>query len=388
MVERGSTGEYLSSVAGGETVRAFVPAPLPPEPPLRFTPGRRRLLERATLALGRLDSITLLLPDPEIFLYSYVRREAVLSSQIEGTQSSLSDLLQFELDEAPGVPFDDVVEVSNYVRALEHGLSRLAEGMPLCNRLLREMHAVLLSRGRGSGKQPGEFRRSQNWIGGTRPGNAFFVPPPPQAVESCMADLERFIHDPDQPYPTLVKAALAHVQFETIHPFLDGNGRLGRLLISFMLHHEGMLSRPLLYLSLYFKIHRQAYYEYLDQVRTKGNWEGWIDFFLEGVEQTALNAVDTARRLVALMQQDEQRIHRLGRRAGTALRVHRMLGYRPLQSIKDIAKALDLSYPAVIRSLDALAELGIVREITGRQRNRIYAYQAFLDILNEEAQPL
>ena len=388
MVERGGTGEYLTSVAGGEPVRAFVPAPLPPEPPLQFTPERRRLLERATLALGRLDSITLLLPDPEIFLYSYVRREAVLSSQIEGTQSSLSDLLQFELSEAPGVPLDDVVEVSNYVRALEHGLSRLAEGLPLCNRLLREMHEVLLSRGRGSGKQPGEFRCSQNWIGGTRPGNAVFVPPPPQAVESCMGELERFIHDPDQPYPTLVKAALAHVQFETIHPFLDGNGRLGRLLISFMLHEAGMLSRPLLYLSLYFKTHRQAYYEHLDKVRTKGDWEGWIDFFLEGVEQTALDAVETARRLVALMQQDEQRIHRLGRRAGTALRIHRALSHRPLQSIKDLVNELELSYPAVTKSLGSLAELGIVREITGRQRNRVYAYQAFLDVLNEGAQPI
>jgi len=388
MVERGSTGKYLTSVAGGETVRAFVPASLPPKPPLHFTPERRRLLERATLALGRLDSITLLLPDPEIFLYSYVRREAVLSSQIEGTQSSLSDLLQFELSEAPGVPFDDVVEVSNYVRALEHGLSRLEEGLPLCNRLLREMHGILLSRGRGSGKQPGEFRRSQNWIGGTRPSNAFFVPPPPQAVESCMADLERFIHDSEQPYPTLIKAALAHVQFETIHPFLDGNGRLGRLLISFILHYEGMLSRPLLYLSLYFKTHRQAYYERLNQVRTKGDWEGWIDFFLEGVEQTALDAVDTARRLVTLMQQDEQRIHQVGRRAGTALRVHRILSHRPIQSIKDMASALELSYPAISKSLEALRELGIVREITGRQRNRIYAYQAFLDILNEGAQPL
>lgn len=382
MAERGGTGEYLTSVAGGEAVRAFVPTPLPPEPPLRFTPERRRQLERATLALGRLDSITLLLPDPEIFLYSYVRREAVLSSQIEGTQSSLSDLLQFELSEAPGVPFDDVLEVSNYVRALEHGLSRLGEGMPLCNRLLREMHEVLLSRGRGSGKQPGEFRRNQNWIGGTRPGNAFFVPPPPQAVASCMADLERFIHDPEQPYPTLIKAALAHVQFETIHPFLDGNGRLGRLLISFMLHHEGMLSRPLLYLSLYFKARRQAYYECLDQVRTRGDWEGWTDFFLEGVEQTALDAVETARRLVALMHKDEQRIHQIGRRAGTALRVHRMLSHRPLQSIKDMAGKLELSYPAVSKSLEALQALGIVREITGRQRNRIYAYQDFLDILN------
>ena len=211
MVERGVTGMYQVSLAGGETVRAFVPAPLPPALPLQFSPQRRRLLERATLALGRLDSITLLLPEPDIFLYSYIRREAVLSSQIEGTQSSLADLLQFELEETPGVPFDDVVEVSNYVRALEHGMRRLEAGLPLCNRLLREMHAELLSRGRGSGKQPGEFRRSQNWIGGTRPGNAHFVPPPPQVLEACMADLERFLHDAEQPYPTLVKVALAHV---------------------------------------------------------------------------------------------------------------------------------------------------------------------------------
>ncbi len=385
MHKRGRSGRYQVSVAGGETVQAFVPAPLPPEPPLRFTPERRRLLERATLALGRLDSITLLLPEPEIFLYSYVRREAVLSSQIEGTQSSLSDLLQFELNGVPGVPFDDVVEVSNYVRALDHGLLRLADGMPLCNRLLREMHQELLSRGRGSSKQPGEFRHSQNWIGGTRPGNAYFVPPPPQEVGPSMGDLERFIHDPEQPYPTLVKAALAHVQFETIHPFLDGNGRLGRLLISFILHHEGMLSRPLLYLSLYFKTHREAYYDRLNQVRTKGDWEGWIDFFLEGVEKTALDAVDTARRLVNLMRQDEQRIHPLGRRAGTALRVHRQFSQRPLQSIKAMVNELEISYPAVSKSVEALEKMGIVREVTGRQRNKVYAYQAFLDILNKGA---
>ncbi len=385
MHKRGRSGRYQVSVAGGETVRAFVPAPLPPEPPLRFTPERRRLLERATLALGRLDSITLLLPEPEIFLYSYVRREAVLSSQIEGTQSSLSDLLQFELNGVPGVPFDDVVEVSNYVRALDHGLLRLADGMPLCNRLLREMHQELLSRGRGSSKQPGEFRHSQNWIGGTRPGNAYFVPPPPQEVGPSMGDLERFIHDPEQPYPTLVKVALAHVQFETIHPFLDGNGRLGRLLISFILHHEGMLSRPLLYLSLYFKTHREVYYDRLNQVRTKGDWEGWIDFFLEGVEKTALDAVDTARRLVNLMRQDEQRIHPLGRRAGTALRVHRQFSQRPLQSIKAMVNELEISYPAVSKSVEALEKMGIVREVTGRQRNKVYAYQAFLDILNKGA---
>src|SRR3989338_8720964 len=219
---RGVTGRYEITSVGGESVRAFIPAPLPPDPPLDLSDARQQLLERATLALGRLDSITWLLPDPNLFLYTYVRREAVLSSQIEGTQSSLADLLLFELEDAPGAPFDDVVEVSNYVAALEHGVGRLKKQFPLSNRLFREMHAELLSRGRGSDKSPGEFRRTQNWIGGTRPGNAHFVPPPPQHVEPCMAALERFIHDEPTPYPTVVRAALAHVQFETIHPFLDG----------------------------------------------------------------------------------------------------------------------------------------------------------------------
>ncbi len=241
-MRREMVGNYSSSVAGGEMVRVFIPASLPPAPPLDMSGARQTLLERATLAVGRLDSITLLLPDPQLFLYAYVRREAVLSSQIEGTQSSLSDLLLFELDEVPGVPFDDVVEVSNYVAALEHGVARLREGFPLCNRLLREMHARLMAQGRGSDKAPGEFRRSQNWIGGTRPGNAAFVPPPPQAVEPCMTALEQFIHGAAGEAPVLLRAALAHVQFETIHPFLDGNGRLGRLLIALLLHQGGALT--------------------------------------------------------------------------------------------------------------------------------------------------
>ena len=302
-MRRDATGRHAETVAGGESVQAFVPFPLPPAPPLELTGGRQSLLERATLALGRLDSIALLLPDPQLFLYAYVRREAVLSSQIEGTQSSLSDLLLFELDEQPGVPFDDVVEVSNYVAALEHGMARLREGFPLCNRLLREMHGRLMARGRGSEKSPGEFRRTQNWIGGTRPGNAHFVPPPPTEVEACMAALEAFIHDRQGAgaLPVLLKAALAHVQFETIHPFLDGNGRIGRLFITLLLASEGLLSEPLLYLSLYLKQHRATYYELLDGVRTKGDWEAWVDFFLEGVEQTAQGAVETARRLVGLI---------------------------------------------------------------------------------------
>jgi Fic family protein len=244
-MRRGITGRYETTSVGGEHARAFTPHPLPPEPSLDLSNARQRLLERATLSLGRLDSITLLLPDPNLFLYAYVRREAVLSSQIEGTQSSLSDLLLFELEEAPGAPFDDVVEVSNYVAALEHGMARLRGGFPLSNRLIREMRSELLSRGRVGEKAPGEFRRTQNWIGGTRPGNAHFIPPPPAQVEDCMGTLERFIHDEHTPYPTLVKARLAHVQFETIHPFLDGKGRIGRLLIAFILHHNNVLSQPL-----------------------------------------------------------------------------------------------------------------------------------------------
>jgi len=382
-MKRGMTGSYEITEIAGETIRAFLPKPLPPDPPLELNDQRQRLLERATLALGRLDSVTLLLPDPHLFLYAYVRREAVLSSQIEGTQSSLAQLLLFELEEVPGLPLDDVLEVSNYVAALEHGLRRLKEGFPLSNRLIREMHAVLLSRGRGGEKSPGEFRRSQNWIGGTRPGNAHFVPPPPQYVQDCMSDLERFLHNDGNPYPALIKAALAHVQFETIHPFLDGNGRIGRLLIAFILHHDGLLSQPLLYLSLYFKQHRSEYYRLLDVVRMEGDWEAWLDFFLEGVDLTASNAVETARRLITLSQQDEQKIQKAGRTASTLLRVFRVLCERPLVTLSQICERTGLSFPSAANAMKALGQLGMVREVTGQRRNRIFAYDEYLNILNE-----
>ena len=396
-MRRDATGRHATSVAGGETVRAFVPHPLPPAPPLELTGARQTLLERATLALGRLDSIALLLPDPQLFLYAYVRREAVLSSQIEGTQSSLSDLLLFELDEVPGVPFDDVVEVSNYVAALEHGMARLREGFPLSNLLLREMHARLMSRGRGSDKAPGEFRRSQNWIGGTRPGNARFVPPPPNEVEACMAALEAFIHDADTTeggrrgggrLPVLLKAALAHVQFETILPFLDGNGRLGRLLIAMLLHDGGVLRQPLLYLSLYLKQHRTMYYELLDRVRAEGDWEAWVDFFLEGVEQTAEGAVQTARRLVDLFQQDTQRVQAAGGRNANMLRVLDTLRQRPLCSLRQAGATAAISFPTVSKAMLALVEMGIARELTGQRRNRVFVYDAYLNILNEGGEAL
>ena len=387
-MKRGLTGRFEIFRAGGETVRAFVPDPLPPEPPLVLDGERQILLERALLALGRLDSIATLLPDPHLFLYAYVRKEAVLSSQIEGTQSSLSDLLLFELEEAPGVPMDDVVEVSNYVGALEHGLERLKGGFPLSNRLIREVHAKLLSRGRGSDKLPGEFRRSQNWIGGTRPGKAHFVPPPPHAVAECMGQLERFLHGDDTALPVLVKAALAHVQFETIHPFLDGNGRMGRLLITLILCDAGILTQPLLYLSLFFKQNRAEYYRLLDQVRSEGDWEAWLDFFLEGVQTTAAGAVTTAQRLVELFNADAGLIQGSGRAAGSALRVHAALRERPLISVKEICQRTGLSFPAATTGMNVLLKLGVARELTGKRRNRVFAYDGYLRVLAEGTEPL
>ena len=387
-MKRGLNGVYRTTIIGNEAVRAFVPNPLPPSPPLEFTPERQQLIERATLALGRLDSVTLLLPDPDVFLYAYVRREALLSSQIEGTQSSFSDLLLFELEEAPGVPFEDVVEVSNYVAALEHGIRRLQEGFPLCNRLIREMHALLLSRGRGSRKSPGEFRHTQNWIGGTRPGNAHFVPPPTDEVPQCMANLERFLNGENASYPTLVNAALAHVQFETIHPFLDGNGRMGRLLIAFVLHHGGVLKRPLLYLSLFFKQHRDEYYRLLDLVRLEGDWEAWLDFFLEGVEQTAKNAVQTAQRLVHLFKEDGRKVQERVPRPGTALRIFDALCDRPVITLKEVVQRTGLTFATAAKGMGILEGLSIAREITGKKRNRVFAYYRYLAILSEGTEPL
>jgi Fic family protein len=383
-MKRAKTGSHEVTAVGGERVRAFIPASLPPKPSIVFDGELQRNLERATLALGRLDGVSTLLPDRTLFLYSYTRKEAVLSSQIEGTQSSLSDLLLFELDEAPGVPLDDVTEVSNYVAALEHGLTRIREGFPLSNRLVREIHAVLLSRGRGSGKQPGEFRTSQNWIGGTRPGNAAFVPPPHTAVESTMSDLERFLHAPDDGLPMLVRAGIAHVQFETIHPFLDGNGRVGRLLITLLLCSAGVLREPLLYLSLFLKEHRSTYYDLLDTVRRDGDWEAWLSFFLTGVAETATSAVANAHALSQLFRDDRTRIEQQGRRSGSALRVHEALKGRPISSLAAISRATGLSFPAAASAVELLATMNIVRELTGKRRNRLFVYDEFLRALNDE----
>jgi len=387
-MHRGVTGEHHVQVQGGESVRAFVPHPLPPDPSPELAGALGRRHEAALVACGRLDSISELLPEPELFLYAYVRREALVSSQIEGTQSSLSDLLVFELDEAPGVPFDDVVEVSNYVAALEHGLTRLRNGFPVSNRLIREMHERLLGPGRGAAKEPGAFRGTQNWLGGTRPGNAQFVPPPPGQVAPCMAALEQFIHDNELPFSPLIKAALAHVQFETIHPFLDGNGRVGRLLIALILNQDKVLREPLLYLSLFFKEHRSEYYRLLDKVRYDGDWEAWLDFFLEGIQTTADGAVDTAKRLVALFNEDARHIRELGREAGNVQRVFDAFRQRPVSSIKDVVARTGLSTPTVSRAVKTLEGWDLLREITGRRRGRIYAYNRYLAILNEGGAPL
>ncbi|HQN08334.1 MAG TPA: Fic family protein [Thermoanaerobaculia bacterium] len=382
-MKRGVTGRFEVSRTGGEAVRAFVPHPLPPDPPLMLSGPLQTLLERASLAIGRLDSISTLLPDTDLFLYAYVRKEAVLSSQIEGTQSSLSDLMLFELEQVPGVPLDDVAEVSSYVAALSHGLSRLRGGFPLSVRLIREIHAELLSHGRGSDKEPGELRRTQNWIGGTRPGNAIFVPPPPSAVPDCLSDLEKFLHAEGDGIPVLVRAALAHVQFETIHPFLDGNGRIGRLLITFLLCHEGLLREPLLYLSLYFKERREEYYRLLEIVRHDGDWEAWVGFFLEGVAVTGEGAFSTARRLEALFKEDRERILTLGRQAGSALRVHEALKARPLTTLQEAARRAGLTFPTASKGMSLLAGIGIARELTGKRRNRVFVYDRYVDMLAE-----
>lgn len=365
---------------------ALVPRPLPP--PELDLDDLQGLVEKASQSLGRLDGVATVLPDTHLFLYMYVRKEAVLSSQIEGTQSSLSDLLLYESEEAPGVPLHDVQEVSNYVAAMNHGLKRLREGFPMSLRLIREIHEVLMTGARGGSKAPGEFRKSQNWIGGTRPGNARYVPPPPDRVIGCMSDLEKYLHNREDKMPLLIRAALVHHQFETIHPFLDGNGRLGRLLITLLLCTEGVLSEPILYLSLYFKTHRNEYYAHLQQVRDTGDWEGWLNFFLVGVNQIAMQATVAAREILTLIQEDRTRISELGRGAGSALQIHQYLEKKPLAVIPEIVKALGLTTPTVTAALQNLERVEIVREITGKQRGRVFVYDAYLKIIERGTEPL
>ena len=379
-------GRYIETVAGSETVRAFVPPPLPPNPAVDLLPLLEKL-SAAERALGRLDGITVLLPSHELFLYMYVRKEAVLSSQIEGTQSTLTDLLRFESDAEAGQPIDDIREVSNYVDAMMFGLDRLRE-LPLSLRLIREMHERLLQSGRGAAMDPGEFRRSQNWIGGTRPGNALYVPPPINELQDVLSSFEHFMHEETSGLPALIKAGLLHVQFETIHPFLDGNGRVGRLLVTLYLCVQGVLHKPLLYLSLYLKTHRAEYYRLLQEVRERGAWEAWLAFFLEGIAETANQAFDAATRIVDLFKQDRERITAQGERVGSALRVHDILQQTPLVTGTRLVQQTGLSVPTVNAALADLESLAIVAEITGRRRGRVFAYSAYLGILNEGTNPL
>jgi Fic family protein len=342
-------------------------------------------MDRANQALGRLDGVSLLLPDPNTLLYSFVRKEAVLSSQIEGTQSSLSDLLLFEQDVVPGVPESDVKETANYIAALNHGLERMATGFPLSLRLIREMHERLLASGRGQGLDPGEFRRSQNWIGGSRPGAARFVPPPADEVTTAMGALELFLHDAPGPTPILLKAGLAHAQFETIHPFLDGNGRVGRLLVTLLLCSENVLTHPLLYMSLYLKQHRDAYYDHLQAVRTDGAWEEWLRFFLTGVDEVARSATTAIQRIVKMVAADREAVAGLGRAAGAALAVYEVCVRQVVVTAPGLIRQTTLSGPTIYAALSNLESLGILKEMTGRPRDRAYAHGPYLAILNEDS---
>ena len=380
-------GRYVVSSVAGENTEAYIPPPLPPVPKI----GVEKLLgqlDAANRAIGNLAGVASMLPGTPLFLYMYIRKEALLSSQIEGIESTLPELLGFESEQAPGAPVDDIREISNYVAAMEHGLERIRGGFPISLRLMREIHWMLLASGRGSTKQPGKFRTSQNWIGGTRPGNAVYVPPPPGDVPDLLSDLEKFINTDTPGIPALVKAGLIHVQFETIHPFLDGNGRLGRLLITLLLCAQGILKEPVLYLSLFFKTHRRHYYDLLQDVRRNGDWEAWLGFFLEGVAETSGQAADSIRGIAELFDSDRRRIEGIGRPAASALRVHQLLQQKPVVTVPESARRTGMSEPTVRKSIRHMEQLGILREITGKRRGRLFAYGEYLAILERGTGPL
>lgn len=381
-------GQYLRQPNG---YRAFIPKPLPPDPPIQISGDLQGLLSQADRALGRLDGSIHTLPHPDLFVYMYVRKEAVLSSQIEGTQSSLQDVLAAEARIlAPDRP-QDVAEVVNYVGAMNYGLARLAE-LPVCVRLIREIHGELLKGVRGSHLTPGDLRTSQNWIGpaGCTLNEAIFVPPPPHEVPKVLADLERFLHT-DTSVPLLVKIGLAHAQFETIHPFLDGNGRIGRLLITFLLCEQKVLMKPVLYLSYYFKRQRQAYYDHLQAVRDAGTWEVWLAFFLRGIIEVSGQATETARRILSLREEHRRAItDSLGRAAGNGHRVLEHLYQHPIVSVNEVQQLTGTTYPAANDLVAKLVNSAILREFTGKARNRRFIYQSYVDLFwdrESEANP-
>jgi len=366
-------GKYITQQAG---YKAFIPTPLPPDPPIAWDEGLQQSLSRADMALGRLAGIATILPNPDLFVAMYVRKEAVLSSQIEGTRATLLDIFDYE---TTGEMAKDVDEVVNYVRAMNRGLERLRT-LPLSLRLIREIHEELLKGVRGEHRTPGEFRTSQNWIGppGSTINNALFIPPPPHEMSAAMGDLERFIHKGDN-LPALVKNALIHAQFETIHPFLDGNGRVGRLLIAFILTHDDILKRPLLYLSYYFRRNRQEYYDRLNNIRNKGDWEGWLKFFLTGVYEVSKQAAETAQKIIALQERDRARVFH----SPNGLKLVDHLFLNPLVTIHEIRRLTGISHATAGRLTKQLIELGILDEITGYARNQKFLYKEYFNILKE-----
>ncbi len=377
-------GKYVTQNVIGESYRAYIPPKLPPKPAIDLV-SLYPHLEKATLALAELNSMQNTIPNIDLFVYMYVRKEALLSSQIEGTQSSFADLMLFEHAQKPTVSLEDVEEVSNYVRAIHYGLERLKGNFPLCLRLLKEIHGVLLSGSRGSGKLPGEFRRSQNWIGGTRPGNAMFVPPPLDHLADCLSDFESFLHN--ESLPVLIKAGIAHVQFETIHPFLDGNGRLGRLLIALLLCAEDVLSEPVLYLSLYLKQNRHTYYELLQAVREVGAWEAWLEFFLVGVYQSAKQGTQTAWKINDLFSKDAEEIAQLGRIRFSCEQAFEYMKRLPQVTASLLVRELKMTAPTARSVLHRLESIGMLEEISGKKRDKIYVYRNYLEILEEGAEP-
>ncbi len=377
-------GTYLVKNIAGERYKVHIPPKLPPIPAIEL--GKlQSLLEKATLSLGELNHMANSIPNTSLFLYMCVRKEALLSSQIEGTQSSFSDLILFEHQQKPKVSLEDVEEVSNYVKAINYGLKRLHNNFPLSLRLLKEIHAILLASGRGTGKLPGEFRRSQNWIGGTRPGNALFVPPPVEYLADCLSNLEKFLHI--DTLPTLVKAGLAHVQFETIHPFLDGNGRLGRLLITLLLVESGILNKPIIYLSLYLKQNRNTYYDLLQEIRTYGTWETWLEFFLEGIFISCKQSIKTAEDMNNLFKDDRKKIETLGRASHSCEQAFNYLKQLPQITAPLLSKALNISAPTARNTLNHMVQLNILEEVSGKKRDRSYVYRKYLNILEDGTEP-
>ena len=378
------TGRYERTAVAGEEVRAFVPRPLPPaDPPLSLDSEALALLGRAERELSRLELAGEMVPSVDWFIYGFVRKEAVISSQIEGTQATLIDLLTFEAQrEDESAPGPHVQEVCNYVDALAYAREQLRrrKGLPLSMRLLNQMHARLMRGARGADKQPGKVRRTQNWIGGTRPGNAVFVPPPPNLLDGLLSDFERYIHA-DDGLPPLIRAGLLHLQFETIHPYLDGNGRIGRLLVTLLLEEWNLLSQPLLYLSLFFKRNRQDYYRLLNAVRLEGDWEGWIRFFLEGVASIAKEATDTARDLFALVSADRARALAAPASSVMAVRLFEALGQHPIVTIARVTELLAITKPTATKAVTTLVDAGILTETSGRRRDRTYSYAAYFDHL-------